>query len=141
MPIRQPIANAASNIASLGLSTGIGARAPAASIASPNAEQVNRMPAAPSANAVFRQRNDAARHRLGQDAVALAVDAQANHPGYWQHSACGHGWANACCTGSIATVTAWINAMRVVIPVLWGVKATIKRTLCGASRPSAHAYR
>ncbi len=46
-PSRPPPVSAASNIASLGLSTGTGCSRATASIASPKAEQVNRMPRAP----------------------------------------------------------------------------------------------
>ena len=46
-PMRLPAASASASIASLGLSTGIGTAAAQASIAGPNAEQVNRMASAP----------------------------------------------------------------------------------------------
>ena len=55
--------DAASNIASFGFSTGTRARPAAASIASPKAEQVNRMPAAPFSSAYSARSQKAADHR------------------------------------------------------------------------------
>ena len=76
MPMRRPALSAASNIASFGFSTGMVLAAAAASIASPKAEQVKRMPAAPVPAAYPASTPMRRVIAAVSFAVALAVDAE-----------------------------------------------------------------
>jgi len=89
MPICLPDLRAASNMASFGFSTGKRLALAAASIASPNAEQCEQDAGGASARGVIRERRDAAGHRRGQLAVALAIDAH-DVSRMSMHSTAGH---------------------------------------------------
>ena len=72
MPMLRPLSSASSNIASFGLSTGNGAVRATASIASPNAEQVNSSPSAP----MPRTYSDSAAKRWNIAGVRFSVLAR-----------------------------------------------------------------
>ena len=102
---------ASSNIASFGLSVGRPTASPAASMAGPKAEQVNRMPLQP-VRLLYSARSMKRCVMAGVSAPASALSTDRLSSSRFISRACGQCRPKAAWTGCTASAVAWIKAMR-----------------------------